>query len=174
MAKFLVLFTSLILGCTNASEKMKTEQETTEVTTFYLIRHAEKDRSQNSNQDPDLTKEGKARAQKWAEVLKDVKFDAVYTTDYKRTRQTAEPLAGQNGLETKIYNANKLYNEEFKKASSGKTIMIVGHSNTTPQFVNAIMGERKYENIDDSENGALFIVQVQPDGSASSQVLYIN
>ncbi len=174
MAKFLLLFTSLILGCTNASEKMKTEQQDAEVTTIYLIRHAEKDRSQTGNQDPDLTQEGQARAQKWAEVLKDVKFDAVYTTNYKRTRQTAEPLARQNGLEVKIYDANKLYDEEFKKATSGKTIMVVGHSNTTPQFTNAILGETKYRDIDDSENGALFIVQVQPDGSASSQVLYIN
>lgn len=174
MTKFLLLFTSLILGCANPSEKMNSNNQEKNITTYYLIRHAEKDRSEEGNRNPDLTEEGKARADKWAEVLKDVQFDAVYSTDYNRTRQTATPLAKQNALDIQVYDAKKLYNEDFKKATTGKTVMIVGHSNTTPQFANAIIGKKKYQDIDDKENGALFIVQVNPDGSSSSQVLYIN
>lgn len=173
MANILILFTSLILSIGNPSDEMKELQEN-KVTTYYLIRHAEKDRSVAGERDPELNNEGKERAQKWTEVLKDVEFDAIYSTNYKRTNQTAQPLAELNQVEILNYDPRKLYSEDFKKATSGKTVFVVGHSNTTPHFANAILGERRYQDIDDSENGALFIVQVQPDGSASCHVLYIN
>lgn len=173
MTNFIILLTSLILGFAKPSEEMKMEQED-QITTYYLIRHAEKDRSQPGDRDPKLTSEGMERARKWAAVLKDIPLDAVYSTDYSRTRQTAQPLAELNDLEIQIYSTRELYDPEFKEATRGKKVLVVGHSNTTPQFVNAIIGKRQYEDIDDSENGALFIVQVQPDGSSTSQVLYIN
>lgn len=153
---------------------MKESVQEKEVTTYYLIRHAEKDRSVAGERNPELNKEGKQRAQKWVETLKDIKFDVVYSTDYKRTMQTAKPLAEHNKLGIITYDPRKMYSEDFKKTTKGKTVMIVGHSNTTPHFANAILAEKRYKDIDDSENGALFIVQVQPDGTAHSQVLYIN
>lgn len=173
MTNFLIIFTSIILGFGNPSEEMEIDQAT-KVTTYYLIRHAEKDRSNRSERDPELTSEGMARAKRWAEVLRAIDFEAVYSTDYKRTRETALPLAETKGLEVQNYNAQELYNSSFRKATEGKKVLVVGHSNTTPQFVNAIIGKKKYSDIDDEENGALFIVQVQPNGSSTSQVLYIN
>ena len=50
----------------------------------------------------------------------------------------------------------------------------MGHSNTTPMFVNDILGDSIYENIDDSQNGALFIVEILPNGKMTHKVLYIN
>jgi len=38
--------------------------------------------------------------------------------------------------------------------------MIVGHSNTTPTFVNKIIGQNKYEEIDEKEYGTLFIIKI--------------
>ncbi|MCM8568177.1 histidine phosphatase family protein [Gramella jeungdoensis] len=174
MANILILFTSLILSIGNPSAKMKEKLQENKVTTYYLIRHAEKDRTQAGNRDPLLNEQGQKRAQKWAEVMKDVDFDAIYSTNYKRTIETAKPLAKLKELEVLNYDPRNLYNEDFKKATSGKTVLVVGHSNTTPHFANAILGEKRYQDIDDKENGALFIVQVQPDGSATCQVLYIN
>lgn len=174
MANIILLLTTLILSLGNPDDAMKEDLQEKEVTTYYLIRHAEKDRSVAGERDPELNVDGKQRAQKWVEVLKEVKFDAIYSTDYKRTMQTAKPLAENNKLVILSYDPRNLYSEEFKKATTGKTVMIVGHSNTTPHFVNAILAEKKYQDIDDSENGALFIVQVQPDDAAHSLVLYIN
>lgn len=174
MVNILTIFFSVILGFTTPSEEMEINEPQDSISTYYLIRHAEKDRSDAGNHNPDLTPEGAARAEKWAEALKDIKFDAVYSTNYNRTKQTAQPLAAHNKLEISSYDPRNLYDENFKKATSGKTVMIVGHSNTTPHFANAILGQKKYQDMDDSENGALFIVQVQPDGSATSQVIYIN
>lgn len=174
MTTIISVFFSLILSSATSSEEIQKNIIQDSVTTYYLIRHAEKDRSNEKEQDPVLTEAGKKRAQNWVDVLKDVKFDAVYSTNYKRTLQTATPLAKQNELEIQLYDPNESYDEEFKNRTTGKTVMIVGHSNTTPAFTNKIIGEEKYEQLDDAENGALFIVQILPDGKKISQVLYIN
>ncbi len=174
MANIITIFFSVILGITNPAEESNMNNQQNGISTYYLIRHAEKDRSDSSNQNPDLTKEGSARAKKWAEVLKNINLDAVYSTDYNRTLQTAKPLAEMNKLEILNYDTKNLNNKEFQKATKGKTVLVVGHSNTTPQLANAILGKRKYGDIDDKENGALFIVQILPNGETTSQVLYIN
>ncbi len=174
MANIITVFFSVFLGLSTPSADSIMEDQQDPVTTFYLIRHAEKDRTDSSNRNPDLKREGLARAKKWAEVLKSVDFDAIYSTDYQRTLQTAKPLADLNKLEILKYDAGKLFDESFENDTKGKTVLVVGHSNTTPQFANAILGEKKYADLDDSENGALFIVQVFADGSRASQVLYIN
>lgn len=174
MANIIIFFFSFVLtlGCNSDANIPQPSNEA--VTNYYLIRHAEKDRSDAENDDPALTGKGLKRATNWAEALKDIDFDAVYSTDYNRTMQTAKPLADLKKLKVLNYDANKLYSPEFKEATLEKTVLVVGHSNTTPQFTNAILGEKKYENIDDSENGALFIVQILSDGSKISQVIYIN
>ena len=174
MTNIITILFSLVLSMGTGSKAHIPQTTNDSVTTYYLIRHAEKDRSDSSNRNPDLKKEGLDRAKKWAEVLKDIEFDAVYSTDYNRTMQTAKPLADQNKLEIIKYDASKLFDSNFENATKGKTVLVVGHSNTTPQFVNAILGEKKYENLDDSENGALFIVQLMEDGTTLSQVIYIN
>ncbi|GAA4319619.1 hypothetical protein GCM10023115_46190 [Pontixanthobacter gangjinensis] len=174
MANVITILFSLILGVSNPSEDKPVNPVQNPVSTYYLIRHAEKDRSDSSNRNSDLTRKGLERAKKWAEVFKDIDFDAVYSTDYKRTMQTAQPTADLNKLEIIKYDPKNLFDEAFEKSTAGKTVLVVGHSNTTPQFANAILAEKKYEDIDDKENGALFIVQVFADGSTQSQVLYIN
>lgn len=62
------------------------------VTTFILVRHAEKDMTQ-STPDPDLSAEGHARARRLALLFEKTEIAAVYSTPFKRTRQTVEPLA---------------------------------------------------------------------------------
>ena len=152
------------------SQEKNTDSETT---TYYLIRHAEKDRSDKTNRNPELTKAGKKRAKRWRKHFKTIDFDAVYSTDYNRTKQTAQPTAKKNNLEITIYDPRQLYSEDFQKATKGQTVLIVGHSNTTPQFVNKILGEKKYEDIDDNDNSQLFIITIS-DGKITDEVRSIN
>lgn len=144
---FILLF--IISSCT---------KKETVTTTYYLIRHAEKDRTDATNKDPNLNEKGLARAKKWAEVLKDVDFDMVYATNYKRTQQTASPTAKNKNLEVLSYNPNNLFDSEFEKATKGKTVLVVGHSNTTPTLANKILDEEKYEFINDRNNANLYII----------------
>ena len=168
-----ILLLSLFLGCSQKSDTTPHQvQEVSETptSTYYLIRHAEKDRSDKSNKNPDLTETGNQRAVKWAGIFSNIAFDAIYSTNYNRTQQTAEPTALKQNLTIRDYDPSNLYSEAFKNQTQGKTVLIVGHSNTTPQFVNAILGKNlsadgqgrqvKYENIDDNNNGNLYIVTV--------------
>ena len=144
-----------------------------ETTTYYFIRHAEKDRTDSSDKNPHLTEIGNVRANRWSNVLDEVKFDAVYSTDYNRTKETAQPTATKNNLELKIYNPKDIDATLFIKDTKGQNVLIVGHSNTTPEFVNKILGQKKYEDIDDSNNGNLYIVTISGD-FISDQLLVIN
>ncbi|MCD2259243.1 SixA phosphatase family protein [Psychroserpens luteolus] len=153
-----------------SQEKTKVESETT---TYYFIRHAEKDRSDKTNRNPDLTKAGKTRAIHWSKILQHVKFDAVYSTKYNRTMQTAAPTAEKNKVEIQFYDPRVLFSEDFATATKGQTVLVVGHSNTTPAFVNMVLKEKKYEDIDDNNNGNLYIVTIS-NGKTIDQVLTIN
>ncbi len=148
-------------------------EEDIETSVYYLIRHAEKDRSDKKNRDPELTKQGNNRAVYWAEVFKNVKFDAVYSTEYNRTRQTATPTANQNKLEIKSYEPFKLDMAKFLKETKGKTVLIVGHSNTTPHFANRLLNKEMFEDIEDTNNGNLYIVTVTGE-TKTVQLLTLN
>lgn len=144
-----------------------TQEKSEEVTTYYLIRHAEKNRADKDNKDPYLTIKGAERANHWAEVLSTANINMVFTTNYNRTKETAQPTANQNGLKLYMYDSSKMYDEGFKFNTKGKNVLIVGHSNTTNVFANKILGETKYGEIDDSNNSNLYIVTVSKNGATS-------
>jgi len=79
---FLLVIAFNLLSCTSNDK-----------TTYYLIRHAEKDRTDKTNKNPNLNEKGLERAKKWATYFKEIQLDAVYSTNYNRTQQTAKPTA---------------------------------------------------------------------------------
>ncbi len=131
-----------------------------ESTTYYLIRHAEKSKEKPSDSNPKLNKTGENRAENWAGFFKEIPLDMVFSTNYHRTLQTAQPIAESKNLEIQSYNPRKLYSDEFKKKTRGKSVLIVGHSNTTPAFVNAILQRQRYRAIPEHTNDHLYIVTV--------------
>lgn len=145
----------------------------TVTSTYYFIRHAEKDRTDPADKNPHLTEIGQERANHWSNILGHIKFDAVYSTDYNRTKETAQPTASKNNLDITLYDPKNIDAQSFMKDNKGKMVLIVGHSNTTPTFVNKILGHNKYEDIDDSNNGNLYIVTINGD-SIIDQLLVIN
>ena len=155
MKKYTLLFIfafTLFFSCTSD-----------ETTTYYLIRHAEKDRSDKTNRNPDLNDKGIERAKKWADYFNKIELQTVYSTKYNRTMQTATPTAKSKNLVIKNYDPRKMYDSIFQENTKGKNVLIVGHSNTTPVFVNKILGEKKYEWMKDDDNSSLFIVTVKGD-----------
>ncbi len=166
----LIVLSFILPSC--AQEKNKDSSELT--STFFFIRHAEKDRSDKTNRNPELTTKGHERAQHWNDVFKNVAFDAVYSTDYHRTKQTALPTAQSNKLELTIYNPRAIDGPAFIAQNKGKKVLIVGHSNTTPTFVNAILGIEKYEQIDDSNNANLYIVTISSSGEMIDLLMQID
>ena len=109
---------------------------------IYLVRHAEKQRGISSGMNPHLTEAGQQRARQLARVLGQVGIDAVYSTDYARTKETAEPLAEHLGLPVQIYNPRKLKEFAGELGETGRRILVVGHSNTTPKLVELLGGDK--------------------------------
>jgi 2,3-bisphosphoglycerate-dependent phosphoglycerate mutase len=144
-----------------------------EVTTYYLIRHAEKLRIDITDKNPKLNYEGVKRADAWKEVFTNVKLDAVYSTDYNRTKLTAKPTANSKNLPIFLYDPKDMYSESFQHKTKGKAVLVVGHSNTTHVFANKVLGRDEYNQINDNNNSNLYIVSVI-DEKAFSILLKIN
>ena len=126
-------------------------------TTIYLIRHAEKaDGSPNT----ELSAEGKKRASEWATFFKDTSIDLFYSTSYLRTENTCLPTALSKQKEIISYNPKEMDLKKLVAENPGKTILIVGHSNTIPKHINQLLGEEKYPEIPEPEFGNLYIVKV--------------
>lgn len=148
-----------------SAEAVQSEVETT----YYFIRHGEKDRSTDTD-NPSLKKLGQKRAENWANVLKDKKIDLVYSSNFKRTQQTAVPTAKLFSTDVRLYSVKKLNDVGFQKETKGKTVLVVGHSDTTPKFVNLILGKKKYKDIDDRNNNNLYKVVIYKDGKIKSSL----
>jgi broad specificity phosphatase PhoE len=134
-----------------------------ELTIIYLTRHAEKTAAAD---DPELTAEGKARAQNIAAMLKSAGITHIYTTKWLRTRQTAQPLATLLGVQPAVYDAPEKLAAALK--SGGGTTLVVGHSNTIPKLVNALGGAGGDEIDEKNEFDRLYQVIIAPDGSVTT------
>ena len=177
MNTFLILILTLFSTGEKSLEKQKISeaiQKQQKMTTYYFIRHAEKDLSETGSRDPKLSEAGEARAAKWAEILKEVNFDLIYSSDFDRTRSTAKVVAESQKKTIHIYDHKKLNDANFKEKTRGKTVLVVGHSNTNPGFVNLLLEEKKYSDLKEEDYGSLFIVHLAPDGTKSSEILKIN
>lgn len=133
------------------------------LTTLILVRHAEK--AVDGTKDPELSEQGKQRAVRLAEMLVNQPIAAIYTTNFKRTRLTALPLSEK--LKLPIQSYEPLKEEEIKRMIQehrGKTIVVVGHSNTTPWVANVCIGENRYADFEDSNYGTVLIVTVEEKG----------
>ena len=120
-----------------------TAQKDTELTTIFLVRHAEKQFPpyKEDPPDPDLNNAGKLRAALLKETLSVAGITEIFSTNRKRTIQTAQPLADHLGLEIQEYDGSDLRSfSDILKNKKGR-ILISGHSNTTPELVSLLGGD---------------------------------
>jgi broad specificity phosphatase PhoE len=108
-------------------------------TTFVVVRHAEK--ATDDPRDPTLSKAGQQRADALAERLREADIAAIYATQYRRTQQTAEPVARSHGVEVTRYEAGEPVEalaRRLRDTHAAGTVLVVGHSNTAPQIAAAL------------------------------------
>ena len=141
--------------------------------TFYLIRHAEKVRTNNSDRDPKLNEKGILRALNWKEYFLDKDITKIYSTNYKRTLETVKPFQEAIGLATILYSPSSIDYKDFISSNKGEIVLVVGHSNTIPNFVNELINDQVYAQIDDLNNSNLYIVNLC-DSSVSHRLIKVN
>ena len=138
-----------------------------QATTVILVRHAEKAPAPAS--DPLLSEAGQARAAALAEALADAGVQVVITTPFQRTRLTAAPLAEKRGLAPQTVAVSPTHVADVARAvreHKGKTVLVVGHSNTIPAIVGALGGP-KLGDLCDAQYAQLFTLVIPEQGTPS-------
>lgn len=135
---------------------------------IYLVRHAEK--TLDASQDPELTDSGRQRAANLANMLRSTEIRHVFSTDFRRTRDTAAPLAGLLGVEIEIYDPDELEAFAHRLQQLDANALVVGHSNTTPALVELLGGDRGTPIEENWEYDRLYLVRIE-DGRAIHTIL---
>ncbi|MBL8206125.1 MAG: histidine phosphatase family protein [Blastocatellia bacterium] len=140
--------------------------------TIILLRHAEKDVSPSADKvNPDLTPEGKQRAQNLVKKINKYKPTAIYSSDYIRTKSTVAPLAEKRKLTVQMYDPRKL-NELADAIMEGKykSVVVVGHNNTTPALANLLIKQEKYQTLLETEYSKIWIIKIKKNDKKPNKI----
>ena len=172
--KTLILLTLLIAFAVFCQTAIA--QEEFKPITVFVVRHAEKENE--PKQDPPLTKEGVARSQELARILAGANIKAIYTSQFARTKLTAEPLVAKSGaavtsltLKPNPSNLRLISDESTAELINkimqrpGESVLVIGHSNWMPDVIKMLGGDT-VPTIDEQKFDDLFIVTVYAKGKA--------
>ncbi|MCH9692983.1 MAG: histidine phosphatase family protein [Gammaproteobacteria bacterium] len=155
--QIIVIYTAIAVGLAWFFESQST-------TTVIFVRHAEK--STLPAGDPELSEAGHRRAAELARQLVDADviagIDAIYSTSYRRTEDTARPVADALGLQIVPYDASNTETimDEIVDEHRGEIILVVGHSNTVPALIGNMGASKSVPEINENEYDNLYIVTI--------------
>ena len=140
-------------------------------TIVILVRHGEKEKKPAD--DPPLTPAGRARAERLADIGEQAGVEVVFTSDVRRTRDTAAPLAARRGLTPNVRGFTRAtvdahvqaLAKEILDSHRGKTVLVVGHSDTAPRVAGLLSGKTISNLKEDTEFDALFVVIIPESGA---------
>ena len=137
-------------------------------TVVILVRHAEK--AATGGNDPDLTPVGRQRAEDLAVTLRNASVEAVVVTERRRTHQTAAPLVRARnlvpdtvGLGATVPEHAAAVARRVRERHAGRTVLVVGHSNTIPPII-AALGGPVFPEICDAVHSGLYVMVLRADG----------
>jgi len=151
--------------------------------TVLIVRHAEK--AQDGSTDPELTEIGRRRARALADLAEPYGLTHLFSTGYRRTRQTLEPIAEKTGLRITVIPGKELDAQirALRDLPDGSIALVSGHSNTAGVMACELAGPTpdldcspSGRKLDEDVHDRLFVVTLPPadarDGvAASAQVL---
>jgi phosphohistidine phosphatase SixA len=148
-----------------------------ESTTVILVRHAER---AGTAGDSDLSSAGRERAAALAAALADARVAGIITTQYRRTRETAEQLARAIGVTPEVMAAGAgvttadhvaAVAARVRTGFAGRTVLVVGHSNTVPAIVAALGGPAPPQ-MCEAEYSTMFVLTLRADGVSLVRARY--
>jgi broad specificity phosphatase PhoE len=155
--QIIVIYMAIALGLAWFFESQAT-------TTVVFVRHAEK--ALTPADDPGLSEVGQRRAAELARQLADVDvvagIDAVYATSFRRSAETAKPIADALKLQVRSYDAGdtEKFLNELVKAEKGKIVLVVGHSDTVPVMIGNMGASKRVPPIAADEYDNIYIVSI--------------
>lgn len=150
-----------LAGCASAPVAPRDDS----VATYLLVRHAEKDT--RVADDPPLTDAGLARAERLAAGLRGTRLDAIYSSPYRRTRQTAAPVARERGLPVLEYAPGDAaaFAARLRAERPRGTVLVVGHSNTLPPLARQLC-RCEVADMDEAVYGIRYTIRIDATGRA--------
>jgi broad specificity phosphatase PhoE len=149
----------LLAACLVALAAAASRAAAQEPTVVILVRHAEKARG--GGDDPALTREGQARARALADALADTHVDAIITTQYHRTRDTAAPFAAARHLTLEVVDVRQGdvvgRIAQGVRRHAGQTVLVVAHAESVARIIAALGGPR-LRDLCDAEYAHLFVL----------------
>jgi len=153
----IIIYTAIAIGLAWFFESQAT-------TTMIFVRHAEK--AATPADDPGLSPAGERRAAELARQLVDADVirgvDAIYSTPFKRTKQTAQAVADALDLPVNIYDVadTEPVLESILKKHKGKIILVVAHSNTLPVLIANLGASKRVPPIAEDEYDNIYIISI--------------
>lgn len=135
----------------------------------FVVRHAEKVADVD---DPPLSEAGQARAAALADLLEQSGIGAVHSSDFRRTLETAAPLAGRLGLPVLLYDPAEPQALVDALLREGGRHLVVGHSNTAPELVERLGGDGGSAIEEGAEYDRLYLV-MPPAGGGPARTLLL-
>ena len=127
--------------------------------TIILVRHAEKT---GPTGDVSLSELGQARAKSLAHILGDLNICSIFVTEFRRTKETASPIAEKFHVEPQVIAANDVdaLAAKLRATPRGSAALVIGHSNTVPAIIEKL-GAGPVKEVADSEYDHLYIVTME-------------
>ena len=153
----IILYTAIAIGLAWFFESQAT-------TTIIFVRHAEK--AAMPADDPGLSVAGQRRVAELTRQLVDADVvagvDAIYATPFRRTQETAQPIADALNLETNTYDPDdtEAILEHILKKHKGKIILVIGHSNTVPVLIANLGASKKVPPIAEDEYDNIYVISI--------------
>lgn len=165
VACVLSIITLMQPACRNANDTLRP-------TVVYLVRHAEKASSADNN--PQLSEAGVRRAEALAQTLGDAGVTTIYTTQFKRTAETAAPLLARTKVGVTMLEVDhdnpQTYVEQLSSdiltKHRGETVVVISHSNTLPLIVERLSG-KPVQAIEDDAYSNLYVVTLPAQGAVT-------
>jgi len=166
-APVLVLVLAVVLSSIALTTPAAGKKPDGALTTIILVRHAEKD-TLFLGTDPPLSRAGAVRARELARVLGETQVDALYVTEWRRNRETAEPLAAALGDTLRVLRGHDFAAQaELLASHRGQTVVVVGHGDTVPALYRALTGT-EWRGYRGGEWDPILIVTLTPGGRSKT------
>ena len=105
---------------------------------FYVMRHLQK----AEGEDPALSEEGHANARRLIGFFAAERPGVIYVSTTRRALETAQPVARKWRLRVRRYDPANTPALVARVLAERGPVLVVGHSNTVPEIVERLGGER--------------------------------
>lgn len=140
--------------------------ETRMPTTILFVRHAETAATMAEGGDPPLNARGRARAELLADFLEEADVlagvNAIYASEFRRTQETAAPLAARLGIEIEIADPYDVvgFTKNVLHEHRGEIVLIVSHSDVIAALIDELHGHQNLPEIGPEDFSDMYIVSV--------------